>query len=57
MEGSIFVGFDVEEVCATDGEAAVFVGELDHLLWNVGGVCDGDACGVAVFVGNVVTFL
>ena len=57
VEGSIFVGFDVEEVCAADGEAAVLVGELDHLLWNVGGVAGGDACGVAVFVWDHVAFL
>ena len=57
VESLIFVGFDVEEVCAADGEAAVFVGELDHLLWNVGGVRYGDFGGVAVFVGNVVAFL
>ena len=57
MECSIFVGFDVEEVCAADGEVAVLVGELDHLLWNVGGVAGGDACGVAVFVWDHVAFL
>ena len=57
VEGNIFVGFDVEEVCAADGEAAVFVGELDHFLGRVGGVCYGDFGGVAVFVGNVVAFL
>lgn len=57
VEGSIFVGFDVEEVCAADGEAAVFVGELDHLLWRVGGVAGGDAGGVAVFVWDHVAFL
>ena len=57
VEGSIFVGFDVEEVCAADGECAGGCGELDHLLWNVGGVCYCDAGGVAVFVGNVVAFL
>ena len=57
VEGNIFVGFDVEEVCAADGECAGGCGELDHLFGRVGGVCDGDACGVAVFVGNVVAFL
>ena len=57
VEGSIFVGFDVEEVCATDGERPVLVGEFDHCLGRVGGVAGGDACGVAVFVGNVVAFL
>ena len=57
MEGLVLPGFDVEEVCAADGERPVFVGELDHLLWNVGGVCDGDACGVAVFVWDHVAFL
>ena len=57
MEGSIFVGFDVEEVCAADGECAVLVGELDHLLGRVGGVAGGDACGVAVFVWDHVAFL
>lgn len=57
VEGLVLVCFDVEEVCAADGEAAVLVGELDHLLWNVGGVCDGDACGVAVFVWDHVAFL
>lgn len=57
VEGSIFVGFEVEEVCAADGECAGGCGELDHLLGRVGGVCDGDAGGVAVFVGNVVAFL
>ena len=56
VEGSIFVGFDVEEVCAADGEAAGGCGELDHLFGSVGGVAGGDACGVAVFVGNVVAF-
>ena len=57
VEGSIFVGFDVEEVCAADGERAVFVGELDHFLGRVGGVAGGDACGVAVFVWDHVAFL
>ena len=57
VEGSIFVGFDVEEVRAADSERAVFVGELDHLLWRVGGVAGGDACGVAVFVWDHVAFL
>ena len=57
VEGDVFVGFDVEEVGAADGECAGGCGELDHLLWNVGGVAGGDACGVAVFVGNVVAFL
>lgn len=57
VEGSIFVGFDVEEVCAADGEAAVLVGELDHLLGRVGGVAGGDAGGVAVFVWDHVAFL
>ena len=57
MEGNIFVGLNVEEVCAADGECAGGRGELDHCLGRVGGVCDGDACGVAVFVGNVVAFL
>ena len=57
VEGSIFVGFDVEEVCAADGEAAVLVGELDHLFGRVGGVAGGDACGVAVFVWDHVAFL
>ena len=57
VEGSIFVGFDVEEVCAADSEAAILVGELDHLLGRVGGVRYGDAGGVAVFVGNVVAFM
>ena len=57
VEGNIFVGFDVEEVCAADGECAGGCGELDHLLWNVGGVCDGDACGAAVFVWDHVAFL
>lgn len=57
VEGSIFVGFDVEEVGAADGEVAGGCGELDHLLWNVGGVCDGDCGGVAVFVWDHVAFL
>lgn len=57
VEGSIFVGFDVEEVCAADGECAGGCGELDHLLWNVCGVCGGDAGGVAVFVWDHVAFL
>ena len=57
VEGSIFVGFDVEEVCAADGECAGGCGELDHFLGRVGGVAGGDAGGVAVFVGNVVAFL
>lgn len=57
VECSIFVGFDVEEVCAADGERAGGCGELDHLLWNVGGVRYGDLGGVAVFVGNHVAFL
>lgn len=57
VEGNIFVGFDVEEVCAADGECAGGCGELDHLFGRVGGVRYGDACGVAVFVGNVVAFL
>ena len=54
VEGNIFVGFDVEEVRAADGECAGGCGELDHLLWNVGGVCDGDPGGVAVFVWDHV---
>ena len=57
VESLVFVGFDVEEVCAADGEAAVFVGELDHLFGRVGGVCDGDFGGVAVFVWDHVAFL
>ena len=57
VEGLVLVGFDVEEVRATDGEAAVFVGELDHGLGRVGGVRYGDLGGVAVFVGNHVAFL
>ena len=56
VEGGIFVGFDVEEVGAADGECAGGCGELDHFLGSVGGVAGGDACGVAVFVGNVVAF-
>ena len=57
VECLIFVGFYVEEVCAADGERSGGCGELDHCLGRVGGVCDGDAGGVAVFVGNVVAFL
>ena len=57
VEGSVFVCFDVEEVCAADGECAGGCGELDHLLGRVGGVAGGDAGGVAVFVWNVVAFL
>ena len=57
VECLVLVGFDVEEVCATDGEATVLVGELDHGLGRVGGVCGCDPGGVAVFVGNVVAFL
>ena len=57
VEGSIFVCFDVEEVCAADGECAGGCGEFDHFLGRVGGVAGGDACGVAVFVWNVVAFL
>ena len=57
VEGSIFVGFDVEEVCAADGECAGGCGELDHLFGRVGGVAGGDACGVAVFVWDHVAFL
>ena len=57
VEGSIFVCFDVEEVCAADGECAGGCGELDHLFGRVGGVRYGDAGGVAVFVWNVVAFL
>lgn len=57
VESLIFAGFEVEEVGAADGECAGGCGELDHLLWNVGGVCDGDACGVAVFVWDHVAFL
>ena len=56
VEGNIFVGFDVEEVCAADGECAGGCCELDHFLGRVGGVAGGNACGVAVFVGNVVAF-
>lgn len=54
VECLVLVGFDVEEVCATDGERPALVGELDHLLGRVGGVAGGDACGVAVFVRNHV---
>ena len=57
VEGNIFVGFDVEEVGAADGECAGWCGELDHLLGRVGGVAGGDACGVAVFVWDHVAFL
>lgn len=57
VEGGIFVGFDVEEVCAADGECAGGCGELDHFLGRVGGVAGGDACGVAVFVWDHVAFL
>lgn len=57
VEGNIFVGFEVEEVCAADGECAGGCGELDHLLGRVGGVCDGDLGGVAVFVWDHVAFL
>ena len=57
VEGSIFVGFEVEEVCAADGECAGGCGELDHFLGRVGGVAGGDACGVAVFVWDHVAFL
>lgn len=57
VESLIFAGFEVEEVGAADGECAGGCGELDHCLGRVGGVCDGDARGVAVFVGNVVAFL
>ena len=57
VEGNIFAGLNVEEVGAADGEATVFVGELDHCLGRVGGVCDCDLGGVAVFVGNVVALL
>ena len=53
----IKTGFDVEEVCAADGEAAGGCGELDHFLREVYGVCGGDACGVAVFVWDHVAFL
>ena len=57
VECLVLAGFDVEEVCAADGECAGGCGELDHLFGRVGGVAGGDACGVAVFVGNVVAFL
>ena len=57
VEGNIFVGFEVEEVCAADGECAGGCGELDHLLGRVGGVCDGDLGGVAVFVWDHVALL
>lgn len=57
VEGIIFVGFDVEEVCAADGECAGGCCELDHFLGRVGGVAGGDACGVAVFVWDHVAFL
>ena len=57
VEGGIFVGFDVEEVCAADGECAGGCGELDHCLGCVGGVAGGDAGGVAVFVWDHVAFL
>lgn len=57
VEGNIFVGFDVEEVCAADGECAGGCGELDHFLGRVGGVAGGDAGGVAVFVWDHVAFL
>ena len=57
MEGNIFVGFDVEEVCAADGECAGGCGELDHCLGRVGGVAGGDAGGGAVFVWDHVAFL
>lgn len=57
VECLVLAGFDVEEMGAADGECAGGCGELDHFLWEVCGVCDGDACGVAVFVGNVVAFL
>ena len=56
VERLIFVGFDVEEVCAADGECAGGCGELDHGVGRVGGVCDGDAGGVAVFVWDHVAF-
>ena len=56
VEGNIFAGLNVEEVGAADGECAGGCGELDHCLGRVGGVAGGDACGVAVFVGNVVAF-
>ena len=57
VECNIFVGFEVEEVCAADGECAGGCGELDHFLGRVGGVAGGDACGVAVFVWDHVAFL
>ena len=57
VEGLVLPGFDVEEVCAADGECAGGCGELDHFLWRVGGVAGGDACGVAVFVWDHVAFL
>ena len=57
VECLVLVGFEVEEVCAADGECAGGCGELDHFLGRVGGVCDGDACGVAVFVWDHVVFL
>ena len=57
MEGNIFVCFDVEEVCAADGERPVFVGELDHGVGRVGVVCGCDFGGVAVFVWDHVAFL
>ena len=57
VESLIFAGLNVEEVCAADGECAGGCNELDHCLGRVGGVCDGDACGVAVFVWDHVAFL
>ena len=57
VEGLVLPGFDVEEVCAADGERAGGCGELDHGVGRVGWVGGGDAGGVAVFVGNVVAFL
>ena len=57
MEGLVLPGFDVEEVCAADGECAGGCGELDRFLGRVGGVAGGDACGVAVFVWDHVAFL
>ena len=57
VERLVLVGFDVEEVCAADGEATVLVGELDHIAGRVGGICGCDLGGVAVLVGNVVAFL
>ena len=57
VERLVLVGFNVEEVCAADGEATVLVGELDHIAGRVGGVCGCDLGGVAVLVGNVVAFL